>query len=641
MDIVVGTAGHIDHGKTALIKALTGVDTDRLPEEKQRGITVDLGFAEMSIGDVHVGFVDVPGHERFVKNMLAGASGIDLVLLVIAADEGVMPQTREHFDICRLLGIKIGIVVLTKTDLIDQETLDLAQLDAAELVAGSFLEKAPVISVSAVTGDGIETLKTAIRQTASYLPPRTTRCVARLPIDRSFSVKGFGAVVTGTLASGVINEGLEMQLLPGEAKVRVRGLQTHGKAVRSASGGKRLAVNLGGIDHSKVVRGMVLTEQNTLRTTQIFDAELEALAGISRPLRSRQRVRVHIGTVEALGRLQILNDAAEIAAGDRDFAQIRLEMPVAAIPGERFIVRSYSPQITIAGGHVIDALSAKHRKREFDAARGFLLSLQEATDNSSEIIRLYLHAAGSAGLNLSDIQASTAFATSVLTKAISENLASNTIVEIAGTRFVSAQAFSDLTDLVTAAIGEFHKRDPLAKGITREALRDRVAAYAPPEIFQASLDSLVTAAKIVLNKETVRLASHQTELSTAETALSNAILTRYKHARLEPPKLAEILSLSVEGTNYSTADARKYLQLFLDSGEIVKVTEEFYFAKDAINNLAALVRQFADATSDRLIDVPKFKELAGISRKFAIPLIEYFDRERITTRIGDKRMVLK
>ena len=641
MDIVVGTAGHIDHGKTALIKALTGVDTDRLPEEKQRGITVDLGFAEMSIGDVHVGFVDVPGHERFVKNMLAGASGIDLVLLVIAADEGVMPQTREHFDICRLLGIKIGIVVLTKTDLIDQETLDLAQLDAAELVAGSFLEKAPVISVSAVTGDGIETLKTAIRQTASYLPPRTTRCVARLPIDRSFSVKGFGAVVTGTLASGVINEGLEMQLLPGEAKVRVRGLQTHGKAVRSASGGKRLAVNLGGIDHSKVVRGMVLTEQNTLRTTQIFDAELEALAGISRPLRSRQRVRVHIGTVEALGRLQILNDAAEIAAGDRDFAQIRLEMPVAAIPGERFIVRSYSPQITIAGGHVIDALSAKHRKREFDAARGFLLSLQEATDNSSEIIRLYLHAAGSAGLNLSDIQASTAFATSVLTKAISENLASNTIVEIAGTRFVSAQAFSDLTDLVTAAIGEFHKRDQLAKGITREALRDRVAAYAPPEIFQASLDSLVTAAKIVLNKETVRLASHQTELSTAETALSNAILTRYKHARLEPPKLAEILSLSVEGTNYSTADARKYLQLFLDSGEIVKVTEEFYFAKDAINNLAALVRQFADATSDRLIDVPKFKELAGISRKFAIPLIEYFDRERITTRIGDKRMVLK
>lgn len=383
MEIIVGTAGHIDHGKTALIKALSGVDADRLPEEKRRGITVDLGFAEMSIGDVHFGFVDVPGHERFVKNMLAGASGIDIVMLVIAADEGVMPQTREHFDICRLLGVKAGIVVLTKLDLVDAETLEFTKLDAAELVEGSFLEHAPVIAVSSRSGSGIAELKETLLVVSRDLPARNDHLITRLPIDRSFSVKGFGAVVTGTLASGTIREGEDIELLPTKAKVRVRGVQTHGKAVRSASAGQRVAVNLGGIDHSKIERGMLLAEPGVMRPTQIFDAEIEVLADAAKPVRSRQRVRVHIGTVEALARIQVLNEAGEIAEGQKDLVQIRLETSVVAVPCERFIIRRYSPQLTIAGGIVIDNSAVKHRRKDLSKVREYLNSLSN-TENSSE-----------------------------------------------------------------------------------------------------------------------------------------------------------------------------------------------------------------------------------------------------------------
>src|SRR5687768_8848637 len=288
MDIIVGTAGHIDHGKTALVKALTGVDADRLPEEKKRGITIDLGFAELDLGDVRIGFVDVPGHERFVKNMLAGASGIDLVLLVVAADEGVMPQTREHFEICRLLETKTGLIVLTKKDLVDEELLKIVNLEVAELTQNSFLENAPVIPVSAKTGEGIEELKNELKQIAAKIPERKNETIARLPIDRSFSIKGFGAVVTGTLVSGEIRETEELEILPIARKARVRGLQTHGKRVKNARAGQRTAVNLGGIEHAEIERGMILAEGGVLRPTQIFDAQIEVLKDAKKSLKSRQ-----------------------------------------------------------------------------------------------------------------------------------------------------------------------------------------------------------------------------------------------------------------------------------------------------------------------------------------------------------------
>jgi selenocysteine-specific elongation factor len=377
MDIIVGTAGHIDHGKTALVKALTGVDADRFPEEKMRGITIDIGFAELDLGDVRIGFVDVPGHEKFVKNMLAGASGIDVVILVIAADEGVMPQTREHFEICRLLETKTGLIVLTKKDLVDAELLELVNLETAELVENSFLKDAPVIAVSARSGEGIEELKQALKNLALQIPERKNETIARLPIDRSFTVKGFGAVVTGTLATGEIAESSEMEILPLARKVRVRGLQTHGKPVKSAHAGQRTAVNLGGIDHAEIERGMILTETGVLRPAQIFDAEIEVLKTAKRALKSRQRVRVHLGTIEALARVQVLNARGEIAPGEKDFVQLRLEIPVVSIPNERFILRQYSPQMTIAGGRVLDNSAPRHRPKDAENVREYLRKTSE------------------------------------------------------------------------------------------------------------------------------------------------------------------------------------------------------------------------------------------------------------------------
>lgn len=639
MDTIVGTAGHIDHGKTALVRALTGIDADRLPEEKKRGITVDLGFAEMSVGDVHFGFVDVPGHERFVKNMLAGASGIDIVLLVIAADEGVMPQTREHFDICRLLEIKTGLVVLTKSDVVDAEILELAKLDATELVTGSFLDGAPIIAASSVTSDGVEEIKKALVEVAGSLKTANKSLrIPILPIDRSFSMKGFGAVVTGTLASGSISEGADLELLPFGEKVRVRGLQIHGTSAETASAGQRVAVNLAGVDHHDITRGMVLAEPGILRPTQIIDAEIEVLPTAAKALRTRQRVRVALGTSETLARIQVINASAEIQAGEKGLAQIRFESPVVAFPGERFIVRSYSPQRTIAGGVVIDALAAKHRRRVFEPICNGLRGLLSAAADHSSTVRLLVEAAGAAGLTFAELQTRTALRSDVLGSAIDGNINNGSLV-VAGEAFVRTDVFNALTSSVETALGDFHKKEPLAKGVSREALRDALPRSVSADVFSAAIIDLHSSRAIVIDRDSIRLASHRAELSDEETALSGKILSSYIDARLEPRRLDDMLDDAIADTRFSRNDARKFFQLHLDAGAIVKVTEEMYFAKSEIDNLVSQLRSFAATTGDRLIDVAKFKELARVSRKYAIPLLEYFDRERVTRRAGDKRVI--
>lgn len=638
MEMIVGTAGHIDHGKTALVKALTGIDADRLPEEKRRGITVDLGFAELRIGDRHLGFVDVPGHEGFVKNMLAGASGIDVVMLVIEAAEGVMPQTREHFEICRLLGVNSGVIVLTKTDIADQETIELAKLDAAELVAGSFLEHAPVICVSAKTGEGIDALKQALCEIADNLPGRDDRYVTRLPIDRSFSMKGFGAVATGTLVSGTIVEGSELQLFPSAARVRIRGIQTHGQSVRSVSAGQRTAVNLGGIDHSKVARGMTAAEPDALVPTSIFDAEIEVLADAGKVLRSRNRVRVHIGTAEVLARVQVLNDRDEIAPAAADLVQVRLESPVIAVPGDRFIIRRYSPQATIAGGEVIDVSASKHRRREFAGVRQYISSLLEAKQDDAERIRIFVSAAGARGINERDLQNRTGLRADVLKRAVDANVSNRSVVK-AGGQLVVAAAFQSLTESTLTEIGAFHKREPLARGITRETLSDAVSAYLARENFDAVIDALEAEGKISVEKDTVRLSTFETSLTGDQATVSDRILARYQRSALAVPSVGEVLSEAVAGTQITERDARRFLRLHLDSGSVVKVTDDLYFAKSAVDDLTMRLRKFA-AAGDRLIDVPSFKSLAAVSRKYAIPLLEYFDREHITVRRGDKRYIV-
>ncbi len=637
MDIIVGTAGHIDHGKTALVKALTGIDADRLPEEKQRGITIDIGFAELELGEFHFGFIDVPGHERFVKNMLAGASGVDLVLLVIAADESVMPQTREHFEICRLLGIRSGIIALTKKDLVDDETLEIVKLETAELFAGAFLQDAPVVAVSSKNGEGIDDLRRVMLDTAGRVRGHNDQTIARVPIDRSFTVKGFGTVVTGTLTSGSINETDEMDLLPAGKPVRVRGLHTHGKPVNSVHAGQRVALNLGGIDHTDISRGMVLAERHALHPTQIIDAEIEMLSEVKRELRSRQRVRVNIGTVEALARVQVLNDTGQVAAGKKDLAQLRFEIPVTAIPDDRFIIRSYSPQRTIGGGLVIDAISAKHRRKDFETVRIRLRQMLAAAEDMPRRLHLILEGAGQHGLTFPEMQARTGWRKDILEKVIDEAVKAGGIVR-AETFFLAVAHFRALKEKTVAELENAHRSDPLTRGMPRESLRERVLKTLSSEVFRTVIASLQAHKIVSSEKDVVAIIGHGAELSADETSLLERLRVIYLDAQFEVPKLEEALASSIENTKFDRSHARKIFQMLLDNGELVKVTDEFYFSKSVV--LALIERVRAAASGDRLIDVPAFKAIAGISRKYAIPLLEYFDREKVTRREGDKRLIL-
>ena len=629
--IIVGTAGHIDHGKTSLVRALTGVDADRLPEEKKRGITIDLGFAELDLGEVRLGFVDVPGHERFVKNMLAGAHGIDLVALVLAADEGVMPQTREHFDICRLLGVKAGLIVVTKTDMVDADLLELVQMEAAELAAGSFLADAPILPVSSRTGEGIDELKATLQELALAIPARVADWTARLPVDRVFTMRGFGAVVTGTLVAGEIAEGDEMELLPAGLKVRVRGLQVHGQTVNKASAGQRVAVNLGGVNLSEIERGMVLAPAGRLRPTQIIDARVEVLADAPRPLRSRARIRVHLGAVEALARVRVLEEGGEIAPGASGFAQIRLEKPVVAVAQERFIIRSYSPSHTIAGGIVLDGLAMKHRGRELIEARERLAILRD--NHHAETVAAYVASSGERGLRRADLVARTGWRDETL----AQSLAGNELIEADGV-FLAPVAFARLKTVTLAALASFHKAEPLAKGLPRETLREQLFHHTAPEIFRAVLTDLEQQGHIVADKDIVRAATHSQTLTSADQNLKDNLTRIYRTAGLAPSTWNEALAQT--GGKIDPNHARKILQLLFDDGTLRRVTPEFLFYGPALDELIAKIRAHAATATDRLIDVAVFKDIAGISRKYAIPLLEYLDLQRITRRAGDKRLVL-
>jgi selenocysteine-specific elongation factor len=635
--VIVGTAGHIDHGKTTLVRALTGVDADRLPEEKRRGITIDLGFAELDLGDVRVGFVDVPGHERFVKNMLAGAHGLDLVALVIAADEGVMPQTREHFNICRLLGVSSGLVVLTKSDAVDEELLELVRLEASELVTGSFLEAAPVVAVSARTGQGIDELKEALRAAALSAPARSSDAVERLPVDRSFTMRGFGAVATGTLVAGEISEGDELELMPAGERVRVRGLQVHGAQVKAAGAGQRTAVNLGGVDAAGVVRGMVLAPVGRLRPTQILDAWVDVLADAPRGLRTRQRVRVHHGTAEVLARVAALEESGEIAPGSKGLAQLRLEAPIVALPGDRFIVRTYSPQRTIAGGVVVDAHAQKHRGRERAAARTRLAAL-EGADRAARLA-FFAESAGERGLPRASAAAFTGWRDDVLAGAIAVCLERGAVVEAEGV-LAASEVFGGLVRAAVEEVEAHHRREPLSRGLARETLRERVFSRAAPELFRAALKRAEVDGALVSERELVRAGGHSLDLSPEDAALRDRLESVYRDAGLEAPALEDAFARA-GGAGARREHLRKLLQLLLDSGALVRVKEDLLFHREALAGLTAALRGYADARApDRLIDVAAFKELSGVSRKYAIPLLEYFDRERVTRRAGDRRLIL-
>lgn len=635
--IIIGTAGHIDHGKSSLVQALTGKDPDRLPEEKRRGITIDLGFADLDLGDVRVGFVDVPGHERFVKNMLAGVHGIDAVALVIAADEGVMPQTREHFEICRLLDVRQGLVVLSKTDLVEDELLSLVRAEAEELVAGSFLDGAPIISVSARSRVGLEELCTALRQIAKGVPARNLDFTARLPIDRAFTMKGFGAVVTGTLVSGEIAAGDELELLPQGRRVRARGVQVHGTSVPRAQSGQRTAVNLAGVDTGDIERGMVLAAVGRLHPTQIINVQLSVLPSAPRAIRTRSRLRVHIGAAEVLARVKALNIRGEIPPGESGFAQLRFENPVIALHGERFIVRSYSPAETIAGGLVLDPQATKHRGKELAITHRRLSVLLES-DRPGKLA-VFVEAAGDRGLRLSDIAARTGWNDEVLSQVAKATL-QTTVVDADGV-LISTDNLERLSRIALEEVELHHDREPLSRGLARETLRERHFAHAAPEVFRAAIARLEKDGKLAVEKEVVRASAHGVELSPADAQLRETVARAYKKAGLEAPGFDQVI-VDAGVSSAQRAHGRKILQLLVDDGTLVRVQGEMFFHARAVEHLKHLLQQYASENEpDRLIDVAKFKELAGVSRKYAIPLLEYFDSQRVTVRAGDKRIILK
>jgi selenocysteine-specific elongation factor len=636
--IIVGTAGHIDHGKSALVRALTGTDPDRLPEEKRRGITIDLGFADLELDNLRLGFVDVPGHERFIKNMLAGAHGIDLLALVIAADEGVMPQTREHFAICRLLGVRNGVVVITKRDLVEEELLPLVEEDARALVAGSFLEGAPIVAVSSRTGTGLDELKSRIIEIGHKVPPRSGDFTMRLPVDRAFSMKGFGTVVTGTLVSGQIAEADEVELLPPGNKVRVRGLQVHSYAVKQAHAGQRTAVNLAGLDTAQVERGMVLAPVGQLRPTQIIDAWIDVLPDAPRSLRTRSRVRFHIGATEVLARVTVLDAVSEIPPGGGAVAQLRLEAPVVALHDDRFVLRSYSPAETIGGGNVINPFAPKHRRKDTSRTIDVLRSL--VNPDRATKFGGFVQAAGKHGLRLSDAAAATGWTNEVLAQVSSAAVNKGAVIETNGV-FLSSDSFGQLSRSVVAELEQHHKREPLARGMLRETLREKLFAHSLPEVFGAMITALETKGEIVSEKDVIRLSRHRVDLSDQDAKLRDQIEKVYLTAGVEAPSLDEAM-VRAGVALAQRAQARKILQTLLDSRKLVRIQADMFMHPQVVESLKAKLQDYAAKHEpERLIDVPAFKNLAGVSRKYAIPLLEYFDHEQITRRTGDRRLILR
>jgi len=627
--IVVGTAGHIDHGKTSLVKALTGTDTDRLPEEKARGITIDLGFAFLEEpGGLTIEIVDVPGHERFIRNMLAGVGGIDLAMLVIAADEGVMPQTREHLAICSLLHIKVGLIALTKADLVEPDWLELVREDVAAAVRGTFLEGAPILPVSAKTGQGLADLRAALRGLAAAVPPRGTDQLPRLPIDRVFTVKGFGTVVTGTLTAGALSVDDRVEVYPKGAEAKIRGLQAHGHAVASARAGQRTAINLQGLERAALGRGDVVGLPGTLVPSLLVDGTLELLPDAPRAVKSRTRVRFHVGTSEIMARVLLL-DRPELAPGDTAFARLRLEAPLVARPGDRFVVRSYSPVLTIGGGTLLD-VDPPRFKRKAPALVAHLSLLQ--TGSPEAVLEEHVRHVGSAGVRLATLAGRVPFGPERLRGLLDRLRQAGRVVAVDRDWFIHPDSFARLRTLVVEALTTFHRTSPLKPGMSREELRGR-AGGADERVFAFLLSSLGAGGSVKTDRDKVRLASHEVRLSPEQQRVVDRLEEDFLRAEAAPPSAEEALGRA----GLAGDDEHELFQVLVQAGKLVRVKESLFFharALDAIQTkLVALLRERKE------IGPGDIKDLLGISRKYAIPLLEFFDQRRVTARVGERRIL--
>jgi len=627
--VVVGTAGHIDHGKTSLVKALTGTDTDRLPEEKARGITIDLGFAFLEEpGGLTIEIVDVPGHERFVKNMLAGVGGIDLAMLVIAADEGVMPQTREHLAICSLLRIKAGLIALTKADLVEPDWLELVREDVAGAVRGTFLDSAPIVPVSSKTGQGIDDLRAALRSLAASVPQRDTDELPRLPIDRVFTVRGFGTVVTGTLTAGTLAADERVEVYPKRAEAKIRGLQAHGHPVSSARAGQRTAINLQGVERAAVTRGDVVGLPGTLVPSTLVDGTLELLPDAPRPVKTRTRVRFHVGTSEIMARVLLL-DRVELAPGDTAFARFRLEAPLVARPGDRFVVRSYSPILTIGGGTLLDVDPPRFR-RKGPALVAHLELLQ--TGSPEGVLEEHIRHVGSGGVRLAALSGRVPFGPERLRALLESLQAAGRVISVDRDWFIHPDSFARLRGLVVDELSAFHRANPLKPGMSREELRNRAGA-ADERVFAFLLSSLGAEGVVATERDKARLASHAVRLSPEQQRVVDALEAEFSRAEAAPPSAADALGRA----GVAGDEEHELFQVLVQSGKLVRVKDSLFFHARALDSIQTKLVTFLRERKE--IGPSDIKDLLGISRKYAIPLLEFFDQRRVTARVGERRIL--
>jgi selenocysteine-specific elongation factor len=640
--VIVGTAGHIDHGKTALVKALTGIDADRLEEEKRRGITIDIGFAHLELPapnreTLRLGFVDVPGHERFVRNMLAGVGGIDVVLLVIAADEAIKPQTREHFDICRLLAVQRGITVLTKSDAVDAETLDVVRLEVEEFLRGSFLDPAhsPVVAVSSLTGVGLDDLKQTLAKVAAEVPAKDSAALARLPIDRVFTMKGFGTVVTGTLVAGTIRKEDELEVFPTGKRVRVRGAQVHGESADQAVAGQRTALNLAGVTVEELARGMTLAPPETFRATNRVDTRLLLLPG-AKPLKDRARVHLHAYTMETIAELRLF-DSKELRPGDEQWVQLRLDNPALLLPDDRFIVRQFSPVVTVGGGVVLDASPLRRKLAQPDVARFFSIM---TTGTLEERLSARVERRGSLGLPIKDIPTELNITREAGTRIAAESRTSSQggqVLVQCDQVLVSARELMYATNMVRNEVEKFQAANPLVPGINREDLRSRTKIG--PEVFLEIMREMTGTRKLELSGDLVHLPGRGVVLKDEEAESKKIIEQAFASAGLQVPALQQVLA----GLKVDKSRAQKIVTLLLRDKVLVKISEDLVFHQSALSNLRSQMAAYkakSPAGAPAKIDVGRFKVMTGVSRKYAIPLLEYLDRERVTRRVGDERIIL-
>ena len=628
--IILGTAGHIDHGKTSLIKALTGTDTDRLKEEKERGITIELGFAALDLpSGQHLGIVDVPGHEKFVKNMVAGATGIDIVVMVIAADEGVMPQTREHMEICTLLGVKYGMVAVTKIDMVDEEWLELALDDIRDFVRGTFLEGAPVAKVSSVTQEGLPEFVKALDELATKIPERPPSDLFRLPIDRVFTIKGFGTVITGTLISGRVQVGSTIMIYPSGITSKVRGIQVHNESADEA----RAAINFQGLEKEAISRGEVLSKPNALEASYMVDVSLHYLASNKKPIKNRTRVRFHTGTSEVLGNLIVL-DREEISPGEDTVVQLRLDTPVALVKDDPFVIRSYSPISTIGGGKVLNPIPLKHKRFKPDAFEALKTLGHQAPE---AIISFHLAASGYQGVSFAHLKMMTNLPDKQLENVLQGLLSQKELIQIDKENriYIHNSCLEKLKIETRRQLAAYHKTNPLKAGMPKEEIKSKFPPLLTSKLFNLTLNQMIKENEIAQEENIIRLASHAVSLGGKQADVKDKILKTYLNAGLEPPYFKEF----AKSLDSDAKRSREVLMHLVNEGIIIKVKEDLFFHAEAINTLKKKLVNFFEAQVE--ITTPQFKEMTGVSRKYVIPLAEYFDSTNVTLRVGDVRKLRK